>query len=154
MPIATNLGRMLTNLEGLLSILLNLLVMWSCKIMLQIKTIISPLPWCWWQPNMAGLWLIMRGSHPQSHWTFWWCGFARSLDKLKTYLHYHNTHSHKTLQDGDLTLQLLPIEPHIMAQSCKIMWQTKILWLTKITPTLPMTTKLDRAEITMRSFLP
>ena len=29
------------------------------------KSIISALPQCLWSPNLAGYWLIMRGSHPQ-----------------------------------------------------------------------------------------
>ena len=37
-----------------------------CKTMWQIKTIIYPLPSCPCPSNLAGWWLTMRGSHPQS----------------------------------------------------------------------------------------
>ena len=35
----------------------------------QIKDVISPLSQSLWTPNLDGLWLKMRGSHPQSHVT-------------------------------------------------------------------------------------
>ena len=43
--LAPKLGRLVTNLKGLLQIItINTLVTWSCKITCQTKTIISPLP--------------------------------------------------------------------------------------------------------------
>ena len=36
-------------------------ITWSCKIMWQTKAIISPLPWCQWLQNLAGVQLTMKG---------------------------------------------------------------------------------------------
>ena len=50
--------RIVTYVKGLLSIKSHdLLNTWSCKITWQIKTFISPLPQCIWQPNLVGCWL-------------------------------------------------------------------------------------------------
>ena len=45
----------------------NPLVMWSCKIKWQTKTIISPQPQHLWSPNLTGWWITLKGSYPFSH---------------------------------------------------------------------------------------
>ena len=40
------------------------LITWSYKITSQTKTIISPLPECTWQLNLAGRWLILKIFYP------------------------------------------------------------------------------------------
>ena len=60
----TKLGRMVTNLEGPLPMLLNPLVMCSCKLTRETKTIISPEPQCLWSPNWVGVKLNTRVPHP------------------------------------------------------------------------------------------
>ena len=60
----------------------NPLIARSCKITWQTKTIISPLPWCLWPPDLAGVWLTMRGSHPYIQMTIWSRGLMRSCEKL------------------------------------------------------------------------
>ena len=58
MPMSDKFGRLVTDLEGLVRIMLpDPFVTWSCKIMWQTKTIISPPPQCLWLLNMAGWWL-------------------------------------------------------------------------------------------------
>ena len=57
------------------------MIIWSCKITWQIKTIISSLPQCLWLPYLAGWWITLSGFYRFSH--------ARSRHKLKTYLYYH-----------------------------------------------------------------
>ena len=62
-PMATKPGRMVTNLEQLLPImLLYPFVTWSCEITWLVKTIISPLTKCLWPPNLVGWWLTLSGS--------------------------------------------------------------------------------------------
>ena len=97
-------GRMVTNLEGLLPImLLDLLITRFCNITWQIKFIISPLPWFPWPPHFTGVWITMCRFFLLSHMTLWLRGLLRSRDKLKSlYLHYHNFYGHKTWQDGRL----------------------------------------------------
>ena len=52
---AIKLGRMVTNLEGLLTIKsYNAFVPWSCKFTRQTKTTKSALTKCLWLPNLAG----------------------------------------------------------------------------------------------------
>ena len=47
MPMATKLGRVVSNFEGILPIIIvDPLVMWSCEITWQTKTIKSPIPKC------------------------------------------------------------------------------------------------------------
>ena len=59
----TKLGRMVTYLEGLLTIKsFSALITWSCKVMWQTKTIISPLPKCLGPPNLAG-YVTLIGYH-------------------------------------------------------------------------------------------
>ena len=65
MPIATELGRVVTYHESLLLIKSHdPFITWSCEIKLQTKNIIPPLPGYLWPPNLAG-W----GSCPLSHKT-------------------------------------------------------------------------------------
>ena len=92
MPVVTKLGRMVTYHEGLPSIISHdLLITWSCEIIWQTKSIISPVPQYLWPQNLVGWWLTLRGSYRYSHLTFWLCGLAWSRDKLKPYLYYYNT---------------------------------------------------------------
>ena len=53
-PMTTKLARMMTNLDGLLTIMyLDPLVTWSCKVMRKAKNIISPLPEYLSPPHVA-----------------------------------------------------------------------------------------------------
>ena len=101
---ATKLGRMVSNLWGLLLImLLDSLATWSCESTWHIKFIISHLPQCLWPLNLAGVWRTIKESQPLSHKTLSSRGFARSSDKLKTlFFHYHNAYDHRTWKDGFL----------------------------------------------------
>ena len=59
-PMATNLGKLVTYPEGLLPIiLLHPLFTWSCEITLQTKSIIFTLPQYLWPQNLAGWWLTL-----------------------------------------------------------------------------------------------
>ena len=100
----TTLGRIVTNLEGLLPImLLDPLVTWFWEIKWQAKSIIFALLRCLWPPILVGLWLTIRRSHPSSYKNLWWRGLAKTLSKLKpSYLHYHSAYGHQTWQDGYL----------------------------------------------------
>ena len=61
------------------------LITFSCKILWQTKTIISPLPRCIWAPNLA----MWRGLQSR--------GFVRLRDKLNVlYLHLQKTYGHRT----------------------------------------------------------
>ena len=52
---ATKLGRMVTYLDGLLSIKSHdPLITWFCEITRQTETTISPLLECLWPPNLVG----------------------------------------------------------------------------------------------------
>ena len=105
----------------------NPLTLWSCKIMWQMKTIISPLPQCLWLPNLVGWWLNLRGSYPSSHMTLWSCGLMRSHDKLETCLHYHNSYGYQTWWDGGIQCGASTSKLHdpLVTWSCGITWQTK-----------------------------
>ena len=59
------------------------LIIWSCKITGQSKTIIFRLPHSFWPPNLGGLWLTLSGSHPENYTTLWSHGLERLRDKLK-----------------------------------------------------------------------
>ena len=66
-PMDTELGRVITYHEGLLSIKSrDSFVTWSCEITWQTKSLF-PLPQYLWLPNMASWWLTLRASHPRSH---------------------------------------------------------------------------------------
>ena len=61
-PMATKLGRMVICLDRLLPIESHgLLIMWSCEITWQTKTI-SPLPQCLWLLKLIGWWYTLRGT--------------------------------------------------------------------------------------------
>ena len=45
---------------------------------------IIPLSYCLWPGNLAGWWLLMRGSEPKNPMILCLCGFARSRGKLKS----------------------------------------------------------------------
>ena len=66
------------------------------------ENIISQLPEYIWPTNLAGWWLSLRGSCQYSRITLSLCDVARSRDKLKTYLHYHNEYGRKTCQGGKI----------------------------------------------------
>lgn len=79
MLMSTMLGRMVTNLEGLLPVmLLDPLVTWSWKVMWQTKTIISILTQCLQPPILGGAWLITRVLPIESRKILWSRGHARS----------------------------------------------------------------------------
>ena len=86
---ATKVGKIVIYLEGLLATKLHISrVTWSCKIMWQTRSIISPLQQCLWPTNLARWWLTLRGSNLYSHMSFKPRGLARSRDKLnRLYLH-------------------------------------------------------------------
>ena len=92
MPIVTKFGTIVTNLKGFLSMLLDPLVMWSCKLTQQTKTITSAQPQWLWPPNLAIVWITKRVPHHKVAWPY----------DQALYLHYHNAHGHRTCQDGDL----------------------------------------------------
>ena len=96
----TRRGRMITYLDGLLPIKsFDPFIAWSCEIVWQIKSIISSVQQCLWPPDLAGWWLILRGSYRYSHMIFWLCGLAWSHDQLKTfYFYYCNTCGHQNWQ--------------------------------------------------------
>ena len=80
----TILGRMVTYLDGLLPIQSHdPLIMWSCEIMWQAKTSISPLAHCLWPRNLLGWLLILKGSQRESHTKPRSRGHAKSRDKQK-----------------------------------------------------------------------
>ena len=130
MFMAAKLGRMVTNFEGLLPImLLNPLVTWSCEIKRQTKTILSPLLQCLCPPHLARMWFTMRGFHLQSHMTLWLRSLARSRDTLKSYLLYNNAYGNKIWQGSDLSWAAFThVYDHVIMWSCNITWQTKIIY--------------------------
>ena len=110
-PLTTQLGRMITYLNGLLCIKSNdALITWYFEIKRHTKTILSPLSQCfrppnlagWWQtkiiissllrylslPNSSVVWLTMRRYHSWSPRTIYSCGYRILHGKLGTwYLH-------------------------------------------------------------------
>ena len=81
---ATKFGRMLAYLEQLPPIrLLIPLVMWSCKVTRQTKTIISPLLQCLWPPNLLGCETYVEELLSYSHMTFNHVLLFRLRDSLK-----------------------------------------------------------------------
>ena len=104
-PMTTSLFRMITHLDSIIPIESHdPLILWSCEIIWQTKTIISLIPQCLWPPNLAGWWLTLSGFHPLSCLTHWWRDLGRSRDKLKPlYLYYCSPcYDHQTWQGGDL----------------------------------------------------
>ena len=91
---ATELGRVLTNLEKLLLIMLCNRLKYSLKLLYLHYTTL-------WSPNILGLWFTMREFHPQGRMTLCSCSFGISRDKLKS-IYFHSVHGHKTWQNGDL----------------------------------------------------
>ena len=89
---ATKHGRMVTLEKLLLIKLYDRLIMWSCKITWQTKTSISPLP----QYLRPFLRLTLRGSFPLRKIALKLRCLARSRNKLKTCLHYHNAYEQQT----------------------------------------------------------
>ena len=62
---ATTFDRKITWFDELLSIKLHgSLITWLCKITCQTETIISPPPQCLQPPNLAKLWLMLKGFYP------------------------------------------------------------------------------------------
>ena len=79
------------------------LIIWSCKITGQSKTIIFRLPHSFWPPNLGGLWLTLSGSHPENYTTLWSHGLERLRDKLKLLnRHYHSVSGQEAWQVRDL----------------------------------------------------
>ena len=70
MPIVTKFGTIVTNLKGFLSMLLDPLVMWSCKLTQQTKTITSAQPQWLWPPNLAIVWITKRVPHHKVAWPY------------------------------------------------------------------------------------
>ena len=67
--LATNLGRMVNNLDYLLPIKKNdHITTWFCEIIWQTKSI-SPLPQCLWPQNLKRWWLTLSDFQPRSHTT-------------------------------------------------------------------------------------
>ena len=60
------------------------LIMLSCKVTWNFRSVISPLQQCLWLPDLARWWLTMRSFHPQSFTTLWTRSHVRPRDKLKT----------------------------------------------------------------------
>ena len=83
---ATQLGRMVIQLDSFLPIKsYGPIITWSCKIMWQNKTIISPLPRCLWPPILPGWRLALRGFYHIITWPLirWSCWIKR---KFKIYI--------------------------------------------------------------------
>ena len=95
---ATKLGRMITYLDGLLSIKSNdPLITWSCEITWQTKNNLYPLLQCLWPPNLEGCNLPWWSFGYKIKWPF------DQYNKLNIfYIHYHNAYGHKTWQDDGL----------------------------------------------------
>ena len=67
LPLATELGKMVTYVNGLLPIKSqDPFFMWSWEIIWQTKTIMCPLPWYPWHPNLEGWWHNLRSYKPSS----------------------------------------------------------------------------------------
>ena len=132
-PIAIRLGRAVTNLDGLLPImLLNSLVPWSCDITKnnKLKTLYlhydnaySHQNWQWCELPWAGI--VRKFTWLFDHVLFW--------DNVMNYNYYvsNNTIPMATKLGGVVTYleRLLPIKSHgyIFKCSCEITWQTKII---------------------------
>ena len=128
---ATKFGRIVTYIDNLLSTESNEpLMIWSCEIRWQTKTIISPLIQYLWPPNLAGLWLTLIAIHSKCYMTFWSRGLSRSCEKLKSwYIHYQDAYRREFRQEYDLPRGNpthkwydLSITP-----SCEITWEAKNL---------------------------
>ena len=81
---ATKLGRMVTYFDYLLLIKSNdHIITRFCETTWQTKNMVSPIPQCLWQQNMARWWLTSSDFYPQSHMTIPSRGVVKSRDKLK-----------------------------------------------------------------------
>ena len=75
--------RMVTYLEELLSIKSDeALIMRSCEINRETRTIISLLPKFLWPAKLTGCWLTLSCSHPWTYSSLWSGALARLRDKL------------------------------------------------------------------------
>ena len=106
---ATKHGRMATLEKLLLIKLYDRLIMWSSKITWQTKANISPLP----QYLRPFLRVTLSGSFPLRNMALKLRGLARSRNKLKTCLHYHNAYGQQTLEGGDIQWGALTHDPSI-----------------------------------------
>ena len=83
------------------------LIVWTLTTW-QTKIVKSSLPLCWWPPNVAWWWLIMRGFHPK-----------RSHDSLNTRLHRVVTYWEALTRKSRNLL---------IMWSCKVTYQIKSLY--------------------------
>ena len=138
---ATQLGRMVTNLEQLLPMLLYSLVACSSEMTLQTTTYLHHHNACdhqtwqgcdlpWWVPTHKVTW---PGSYPYSHMTLESRDRAKSREVIIS--HYHDAYDHQALQ------------------GCALLWggTHKVTWLYNhvvlrdhITTTMPVATKRGR----------
>ena len=140
MPMATKRGRMITYLDGLLFIKSNhsLIILWSCEITWQAKTIVSSLRRCLWLPLLLGWWLTLRGSNPQNHMMLW----SRSLSKLSDKNHYVSTTRRVIATKISRMVTYLDGLLIIRSHGSLFTWSFKITWQTNISvTTVPMATK-------------
>ena len=125
---ATELGRMITYLVGLLPIMSH-----------------DP-------PNLAGCWLTLRGSY-LSYSTLWSRGLARLREKLKPlYFYYHCAYCHQTCRmvtniQGFLAILLYPL----VTWTWEFAWETKNIYSPRQCQWPP---NLAGWGYIMRSFLP
>ena len=89
-------------IEGLPTMLLDPLVLCSLEITWQTKTFKSTLPRCLLLPNLAGVWLTMRGPTHKVTWLFDHVILQDHVTNLK-HLNYHDIYVHTTLQEDDLS---------------------------------------------------
>ena len=92
------------------------------------KTIISPLPWCLWPPNLVRSWRTMRNSRsikPHDPLITWSCMITWKIKTL--YLQYYSTYGHKTCESGDIPLGALThtVKWSFITWSCEVPWQIK-----------------------------
>ena len=151
MAIVTKLRRMVTYLTGLLPmILLDLLVTWSCEVMWQTKSIISPIPRCLWPASLAEGVSYHKGSHPHGPLITW---SSEIMWQTKTlYQHYHNVYHHQTRQDGDFNSFPQSNTIYLWLGVVGSRDKLKSLYIHYFT-VRPLTTKLCKLRYEMRSFL-
>ena len=118
-PMATKLGRMVTYLNGLLTIKSHYaLVTWSCIIMWQTKIIISLLPQCLWPPNLVEWW---HYSEKLLTIKFWSRGLASSRDKqISFYLYYKSAYDNQTWNDNFPWWAPTMLHDPLITRPCKI----------------------------------
>ena len=124
MPVATKLSRVGKNDEELPSINShNPLMTWSCKVMWNIRPVISLLQQGLRQLNLVGWWLTMRSFQPQictTLWTTW---------PLINQKHISTTSIRMATTPGRVVTynEKLKVRRPLSMWSCKVTWQSKYI---------------------------